>query len=184
MGILLGYAVGRIGCQLSGDGDWGIEAAAMPQWWFFPEWLWSYHYPNNVNNEGILLSVCDPDTYKNAIMSGLSQEDSCLKSCGMRYCHELQPGVYPTPVYETIFGLLAAAILWLNKHRFKIPGTIFFTYMILNGAERFLIEKIRVNEKYDLFGLHWSQAQYISVLFVAGGIAGLFYLLRNKHTTT
>jgi hypothetical protein len=22
---MLGYAIGRIGCQVSGDGDWGIE---------------------------------------------------------------------------------------------------------------------------------------------------------------
>lgn len=125
MGILLGYAVGRIGCQLSGDGDWGIEAAAIPDWWFLPDWLWSYNYPNNVNNDGVLLSQCDPEAFRAARISGLSSEDSCLKSCGMRYCFELKPGVYPTPIYETLFGLMACALLWFNKHRFKIPGTIF-----------------------------------------------------------
>jgi prolipoprotein diacylglyceryltransferase len=182
MGILLGYAIGRIGCQLSGDGDWGIEAAAIPEWWFFPDWLWSYNYPNNVNNEGVLLAQCDPTAYQNAIVSGLSQEDSCLKSCGMRYCHELKPGVYPTPLYETTFGLLACALLFFNKHRFKIPGTIFFLYMILNGIERFLIEFVRVNEKYELFGLNWSQAQYISILFIIIGTGGLFYLYKNKSS--
>ena len=180
MGILLGYAVGRIGCQLSGDGDWGIEAAAMPQWWFLPDWLWSFHYPNNVNNDGVLMASCDPEVYKSAIMSRMSPEDSCLKSCGFRYCHELNPKVYPTPVYETIFGLSAFALLWFNKHRFKIPGTIFFLYMILNGVERFFIEKIRVNEKYDFLGFHWSQAQYISILFVVAGILGIIYLYRSK----
>ncbi len=180
MGILLGYAVGRIGCQLSGDGDWGIEAASIPQWWFLPDWLWSYHYPNNVNNEGVLLAKCDPTLYQNAFVSGLSQEASCLKSCGIRYCHELKPGVYPTPVYETIFGLLAFAVLFFNKRRFKIPGTIFFTYMILNGAERFFIEKIRVNEKYQLFGLNWSQAQYISILFIVAGLAGIYIMYKNS----
>ena len=180
MGILLGYAVGRIGCQLSGDGDWGIEAAAIPEWWFLPDWLWSYNYPNNVNNDGVLLSQCDPEAFRAARISGLSTEDSCLKSCGMRYCFELKPGVYPTPIYETTFGLIACALLWLNKHRFKIPGTIFFLYMILNGVERFFIEFIRVNEKYDLFGLNWSQAQYISILFVIIGIGGLYYLYGSK----
>lgn len=180
MGILLGYAVGRIGCQLSGDGDWGIEAAAIPEWWFLPDWLWSYNYPSNVNNDGVLLSQCDPEAFRTARISGLSPEDSCLKSCGMRYCFELKPGVYPTPIYETTFGLLACALLWLNKHRFKIPGTIFFLYMILNGVERFFIEFIRVNEKYNLFGLNWSQAQYISILFVIIGIGGLYYLYGGK----
>ncbi len=180
MGILLGYAVGRIGCQLSGDGDWGIEAAAIPDWWFLPDWLWSYNYPNNINNDGILLSQCDPEAFRAARISGLSSEDSCLKSCGMRYCFELKPGVYPTPIYETLFGLMACALLWFNKHRFKIPGTIFFIYMILNGIERFFVEFIRVNERYDLFGLNWSQAQYISILFVIIGIGGLFYLYSGK----
>jgi prolipoprotein diacylglyceryltransferase len=179
MGILLGYAVGRIGCQLSGDGDWGIVAAAQPDWWILPDWLWSYNYPNNVNNDGVLLSQCNPEAFNTARVAGMSVEDSCLQSCGMRYCHELNPGVYPTPIYETTFGLLACAILWLNKHKFKIPGLLFFTYMILNGVERFFIEIIRVNEKYEMFGLNWSQAQYISILFVIIGIAGWIFLLGN-----
>ena len=75
---------------------------------------------------------------------------------------------------------MACALLWFNKHRFKIPGTIFFIYMILNGIERFFVEFIRVNERYDLFGLNWSQAQYISILFVIIGIGGLFYLYSGK----
>lgn len=183
MGILLGYAIGRIGCQLSGDGDWGIVAAAIPEWWFLPDWLWSYNYPNNVNNDGVLLSQCNTDIFNSARASGLSVEESCLKSCGMRYCFELKPGVYPTPIYETTFGLLACGILWLNKHKFTIPGTIFFLYMILNGIERFFIEKIRVNEKYEMFGLNWSQAQYISILFIAIGTMGLWYLLTKRNTT-
>ncbi len=176
MGILLGYAVGRIGCQLSGDGDWGIVAGTMPDWWFLPDWLWSYHYPNNVNNDGVLLSQCNAEIFNSSRITGLSVEDSCKAACGMRYCHELNPGVYPTPIYETVFGLLAAGILWLNKHKFRIPGTIFFIYMIVNGIERFLIEIIRVNDRYDFLGLNWSQAQYISVLFVIVGIGGLFWL--------
>lgn len=182
MGILLGYAIGRIGCQLSGDGDWGIVASAIPDWWFLPDWLWSYNYPNNVNNDGVLLAQCNADVFNTARQSGLSVEDSCQQSCGMRYCFELNPKVYPTPIYETTFGLLACAILWLNKHKFKIPGTIFFIYMVLNGVERFYIEKIRVNDKYEMLGLNWSQAQYISILFIVVGIAGLIYLYRRKPT--
>ena len=179
MGILLGYAVGRIGCQLSGDGDWGIIAQPMPTWWFLPDWLWSYTYPYNVNNEGVLLQACNPEAYQQAIMTGLSREQSCAASCGMRYCHQLGQGVYPTPIYETLFGLIAFFILYLKRRSFEIPGVLFFFYMIINGVERFLIEMIRVNEKHMLFGLNWSQAQYISVLFVLIGIGGVLYLLKK-----
>lgn len=180
MGILLGYAVGRMGCQLSGDGDWGIVAAAQPEWWFLPDWLWSYHYPNNVNNEGILLQGCDPDIYQKALAQRMPAEQRCMEACGMRYCHQLSPGVYPTPVYETTISLLGLAGLWAIRKKNLIPGTIFFIYMIFNGTERFWIETIRVNDRYEYFGVQWSQAQYLSVLFIILGAAGLAYLYRKK----
>ena len=46
-GLMLAYGVGRIGCHLAGDGDWGIAAnvAAKPDW--LPMWLWAETYPNN-----------------------------------------------------------------------------------------------------------------------------------------
>src|SRR5262245_45138137 len=39
--LMLGYAIGRIGCQVSGDGDWGTLAnmALKPDW--LPTWLWA-----------------------------------------------------------------------------------------------------------------------------------------------
>ena len=76
--LILAYAVGRIGCQMSGDGDWGIvNEAPMPEviaW--LPEWLWSFGYPHNVANEGVLIPGCTGE-----------------------YCRELVPGRYPTPIY-------------------------------------------------------------------------------------
>ncbi|GAA2485018.1 prolipoprotein diacylglyceryl transferase [Terrabacter carboxydivorans] len=46
--LMLGYAVGRIGCQVSGDGDWGIAAdpAGRPAW--LPSWLWAQQYEGNI----------------------------------------------------------------------------------------------------------------------------------------
>jgi len=53
--------------------------------------------------------------------------------------------------------------------------------MVYNGIERYFIETIRVNDKYHVLGLYWTQAQYISVLFVLIGVAGIIYLLKNKN---
>lgn len=46
--MMLGYAIGRIGCQVSGDGDWGIAAdmALKPGW--LPAWFWAQTYDNNI----------------------------------------------------------------------------------------------------------------------------------------
>ena len=51
--LILGYGVGRIGCHLAGDGDWGIPAdiAAKPDW--LPMWLWAETYPQNILNEDL-----------------------------------------------------------------------------------------------------------------------------------
>ncbi|NNF03369.1 MAG: prolipoprotein diacylglyceryl transferase [Rhodothermales bacterium] len=47
-GLMIAYGIGRIGCHLSGDGDWGIAAdvASKPDW--LPMWLWAETYPNNI----------------------------------------------------------------------------------------------------------------------------------------
>jgi prolipoprotein diacylglyceryltransferase len=42
---------------------------------------------------------------------------------------------------------------------------------MLNGLERFWIEKIRVNATYDIFGLVATQAEIIAVLMFLGGAA-------------
>jgi phosphatidylglycerol:prolipoprotein diacylglycerol transferase len=46
--MMLGYAIGRLGCQIAGDGDWGIAAdmALKPAW--LPDWLWAQTYEGNI----------------------------------------------------------------------------------------------------------------------------------------
>ena len=156
--LIVGYAVGRMGCQLAGDGDWGIvNAAAVPDWFFLPDWLWSFDYPRNVLNEGVL-----------------------MENCVGRYCHRLDPPVYPTPAYEIIMGAVIFIILWMLRKKAKVAGTIFFVYVLLNGVERFIIENIRVNPRYTFLGIELSQAQYIALGLVAVGAIGLYQLYRKK----
>jgi prolipoprotein diacylglyceryltransferase len=184
MAILVGLAIGRLGCQFSGDGDWGIVAAAQPEWWFLPDWIWAYDYPNNVGNDNILLEGCDQEKYNEVIRQrGRGAEEACEAACGYRYCHKLSEPVYPTPIYEMVLYTLGFIILWTFRRRIKIAGVLFFMYMIYNGIVRFFIEKIRVNDTYEFMGLNWSQAQYISWAFILGGIAGIFYLVKRskKH---
>jgi phosphatidylglycerol:prolipoprotein diacylglycerol transferase len=158
-GMMLAYAVGRIGCHLSGDGDWGIVNPNPKPFNWLPDWLWSYTYPNNVVGEGIP-----------------------IPGCTGKFCNELAQGVYPTPIYEVIVCLILFAFLWSIRDKIKAPGLMFGIYMILNGVERFCIELIRVNSKYHVFGLSFTQAEMISTFLVIGGIALSVYALRNKNT--
>lgn len=202
--LMLAYAVGRLGCQVSGDGDWGIlnsayvstsegkavpagpndfrdtvshylnyykttfegvnevntytdvmhKATVAPSW--LPDWLFAYSYPHNVLSEGV------PDS-----------------NCTGQWCNHLPIPVYPTPLYETVMGLALFALLWRIRKKLPVAGQLFGIYLFVNGLERFLIERIRVNTTYHIGGLHFSQAQMISLALMIAGLA--IYFLRKKE---
>lgn len=157
-GMMLAYAVGRMGCHMSGDGDWGIENySAKPGWLSWaPDWVWSFKFPHNVINEGIP-----------------------IPGCVGKYCHELPVAVYPTSLYEFLGGLILFAFLWSLRKKIKPAGMMFSLYLIFAGVERFFIELIRVNSKYHVGGLSFTQAELISTIMVLLGIAGIIWSLNN-----
>ena len=213
--LMIAYAIGRMGCQVSGDGDWGIynsayiseipgkAVPASPEQFqaklqehstyflkgsvtdsagrstmvtdriaetldkvphrsfrapsFLPVWMVAYTYPHNVNEDGILLPGCEG-----------------------RYCRALPQPVFPTPFYEIIACGILFGILWAMRKKIKAPGVMFSIYLIMNGVERFLVELIRVNTTYSIFGLHPTQAELISAIFVLVGIGGIIYFTK-KH---
>ncbi len=131
IGLPLGYAVGRIGCQISGDGDYG-EPSDLP---------WAMAYPDGVV----------PTTEE----------------------------VHPTPLYEAAsMGLLAWA-LWRARDAVR-PGALFAIYLVVGGAERFLVEFVRRN---DPGALGLTQAQFFSLAMVIGGVAALVVLQRRGGVT-
>ena len=198
--LMFAYGWGRIGCQVAGDGDWGVINSAyvstgtgkvipatvaqfrdslqiyssyyqlnfggterVQRAYFkapagLPDWLFAYTYPHNVNREGIPLTNC---TWND-------------------YCTHLPLPVFPTPFYEIIVCLLLCAVLWYFRKKIRIPGRLFAIYLIMNGVERFLIEHIRVNTRYDIFGFFPTQAEIISSLLVIAGILLYWYAPRFK----
>ena len=151
--IMIGYAVGRIGCHMSGDGDWGIPSLNPKPFSWLPDWMWSFDYPHNVVNDGVPIINCT----------------------GEKFCNHLVPSVYPTPFYETIMCLFLFLILWNIRKKIKTPGVLFSIYLIFNGIERFFIEKIRVNTLYDVNGFRFTQAELISTILFFLGLVGIFY---------
>ena len=200
--LMIAYAVGRIGCQVAGDGDWGILNSAYvteptttkavladttkfrstlqanqafyeqqfhglqeqhlpvkaPS--FLPDWMVAYSYPHNVINEGTRIPGCTED-----------------------HCSVLPIPVFPTPFYETVVCTLFFLLLLGLRKRIGTPGMIFGIYLILNGIERFLVEKIRVNTKYSFLGIHPTQAEIISFLLVVAGVI-VIIMRRRKQAVT
>ena len=155
--LMISYAIGRIGCQMSGDGDWGIvNLAPKPEWLgMFPDWTWSYNFPNNVINAGVY-----------------------IEGCTGRFCSVLPQPVWPTSLYETIMCLMLFGLLWFLRKKIGIPGMIFSIYLILNGTERFFIEKIRVNTEYNFLG-GITQAEIISFCLIISGILLSFFFVKK-----
>jgi hypothetical protein len=52
-------------------------------------------------------------------------------------------------------------------------------YAIGRRIERLLIEQIRANVRFALYGMHFTQAEFIAVLFIAMGAAGMMLLGRR-----
>jgi phosphatidylglycerol---prolipoprotein diacylglyceryl transferase len=210
-GLMIAYAIGRLGCQISGDGDWGIYNSAYvstpdakvvlatttnnldtaiaidkrnakingvdtfhhfryditefgapihksfkaPS--FLPTWAVAMNYAHNVNEEGWQIKGCDE-----------------------KYCTMLPAPVFPTPLYEFIMCTILFLILWALRKKIKTPGILFGIYLMMNGAERFLIEKIRVNTLYHFGGLSFSQAELISTALFIGGIFVIWYSNKTK----
>jgi prolipoprotein diacylglyceryltransferase len=95
----------------------------------------------------------------------------------------LPEGVYPTPLYESVASITLAFVLFYLKKHVKIGGIIFSYYLILNGLERFIIEKIRVNNQLNFLGLQPTQAEIISsLLFLTGIVLGLYLKQRHKSS--
>jgi phosphatidylglycerol:prolipoprotein diacylglycerol transferase len=125
--LAMGYAIGRIGCQISGDGDYG-KATDVP---------WGMAYPH-----------------------------------GIVPTNEV---VHPTPVYETLAMGLGAWLLWRLRDVFR-PGALFAFYLVLVGAERFLVEFLRRNEPV-LAGL--TEAQITSLVILFAGVVWLARIARS-----
>ncbi len=158
--LMAGYAVGRMGCQIAGDGDWGIDNLAPKPGWmsFLPDWTWAYRYPHNVLGEGIP-----------------------IPGCSGQHCAMLANPVYPTPLYEIIMCSILFVVLWSIRKRINTSGVFFSIYLIFNGIERFLIELIRVNSEYHLFGHGITQAQIISSALVVLGFYGIYYFKKTAE---
>jgi phosphatidylglycerol:prolipoprotein diacylglycerol transferase len=140
----LGHALGRVGCFIVND-DYGVPST-LPWAMTFPAGL----PPTTVANLTQMHVTFPPNTNPNELVA-----------------------VHPTQLYETALLMLVFWWLWrLRTHRHG-TGWLFAVYLVLGGAERFLIEFVRAKDD-RLLG-PFTLAQVTSVLLVVTGL----YLMRR-----
>ncbi|HTV54561.1 MAG TPA: prolipoprotein diacylglyceryl transferase [Terriglobia bacterium] len=142
---LVGHAFGRMGCLLSGDGDWGLPTK-MPWGMAFPHAIvgWDSQTVLKLNAHGQLVSGFYP---------------------GVR--------VQPAPILEAVlYVAIALFLLWTMRKHAWADGRIFYLFLILSGGARFLVEFWRINPRV-LWGL--TEPQLFSILMIITGAAALVF---------
>jgi phosphatidylglycerol---prolipoprotein diacylglyceryl transferase len=186
----LGYGIGRIGCFLSGDGDYGIPTS-LPWGMSFPNGL--VPTTDRVHPTPIyeLIAACaiawllwrlgTRQIKPNLLVSNvffsrapkLSPEEfdrARAKSDEWRKANP-QPGL---PWWRRLRLQWKASLIWTP------PGCVFAAYLVLTGLARFLIEFIRINPR-SFLGM--SNAQTASVASTIVGIVLWFWLAKNSNRT-
>ncbi|MBN1398888.1 MAG: prolipoprotein diacylglyceryl transferase [Bacteroidetes bacterium] len=148
--LILAYGIARIGCHLSGDGDYG-----------FPTTLpWGTNYSNGTVPPSVAF-IDFPEVY-NQFPGGVVPDNLP--------CH-------PTPVYEFLICSAMFLVLWSIRKKPLPTGMLFMFYLVLAGLERFTIEFIRINPRIA-FGL--SEAQLISIIMITIGSIGSVILYKSS----
>lgn len=121
--LALAYGIARIGCQLAGDGCYGLPT----------DLSWGMSYPNGIIPTDML--------------------------------------VHPTPIYEMLYSFALFALLWrLRIPLQSTPFALFFTWLGLACAGRFLVEFIRLNER---IWLGMTASQLVALVGMAAAMVWL-----------
>ena len=154
----LGYGIGRIGCLLSGDGDYGIPTS-LP---------WGMTFPNgtvpttqHVHPTPIYELIVAIFIFWWLWKFGGRQVRARLATAEMAHDRGSKKKVSQT----TQVGKLVPR------------GAVFAQYLIWTGAARFLVEFIRINPR-SFFGM--TNAQTASLASIIVGIVLMIYLRREN----
>jgi phosphatidylglycerol:prolipoprotein diacylglycerol transferase len=148
--LILAYGIGRIGCHLAGDGDYGIPTS-LP---------WGTDYSNGTVPPSVMFRGTDIAKH---FPNGIVPDNTPLQ---------------PTPIYEFLAAVLIFYFLWWLRKKDWSDGKLFMAYLVFAGVERFLVEMIRLNPRL-LFNLSEAQLISV-VMIVAGSLGFVYLSNRNK----
>ncbi|MBK8279699.1 MAG: prolipoprotein diacylglyceryl transferase [Saprospiraceae bacterium] len=156
--LILGYAVGRIGCQLSGDGELGCCQPPAQTRLVLSTLI--------VGGPMLILTI-------SSMMGCRSQIVLIDIVCNFPSRYTL------LPLWEALMGLAIFGILWAIRKGSKITGMLFFIYCIFNRVERFFIEKYVSMKRSISVVFSMTQAEIISLLVFLTGVVGCYILWKK-----
>lgn len=201
--LILAYGIGRIGCQVAGDGDWGIyntaymtmedagiqhaepgnfdSVVAMYPRYFDYSFKGMEEVPHGqFKGPDFLPRFLFAQNYAHNV----NGDGLPIPGCEGPFCAVLPVPVFPTPLYEILMSLAIFGVLWVLRRRMRFAGGLFALYIFFNGLERFWIEKIRVNNVLEFAGIRATQAEFISVVFMLFGLAFMAFLWQRSRNRT
>jgi phosphatidylglycerol---prolipoprotein diacylglyceryl transferase len=175
LALILAYGVGRVGCHLSGDGDYG-RPTSLP---------WGAIYAQGTAKPSVMLMDYfqrHPEERVEWRYDSLRVITAGQDRMGHYYSRfdEVTP-LHPAPIYELLLGCAGFGFLLWLRTRLRVDGMIFMTYVMLSSVFRFCVEFIRLNPRL-LAGL--TEAQLFSILLFFAGLAGFMILGRRASSTT
>lgn len=171
VGLIIAYGVGRIGCHLSGDGDYG-PPTTLP---------WGTIYAQGTAKPTLMLEEYFARHEQERLQwryDSLRTIPGGIDRMGHRYtAFDAVTPLHPSPVYEFVLGLVGFAVLWRLRTRPFPDGKLFMIYLMLAALFRFVIEFARLNPHLAA-GL--TEAQLVSIVLFVTGLLGML-LLDRRH---
>jgi phosphatidylglycerol:prolipoprotein diacylglycerol transferase len=170
--VLLAYGIGRIGCQLAGDGDYGIPSR-LP-------WAMSYTQgtakPTYTLADYFQTHAAERAAWHYDSLASITVGRDQLGERISRFDEIVT--VHPAPLYETLFCAIAFYFIWTNRKKFDNEiGKVFSITVVVMGFERLMIEFIRINPLY--WGLSMAQWISIALMMIGGYMLGVYYPRRK-----
>ncbi|MCG3163977.1 MAG: Prolipoprotein diacylglyceryl transferase [Acidobacteria bacterium] len=158
-GIVIGQAIGRLGCFSAGC-CWGKPTSA----WYGVHFTDKGH---EITGVPTIVSHLNDPIQQNVWAERLANLGGLLAPIHL----------HPTQLYEAGATLLIFVVLLFMHRRRRFDGQVILAYAMLYSVARFIIEYWRDDPRGEIFDL--STSQFIAVVMFVGALAAFLYRLRK-----
>jgi phosphatidylglycerol---prolipoprotein diacylglyceryl transferase len=160
-GIILGQAIGRLGCFSAGC-CWGKPTTG----WFGVHFSDKGH---EITGAPTIVNHLSDKIQRNVWAERLADQGGWLAPLKL----------HPAQLYEAAAALLILALLLLLYRRRRFEGQVILAYAMLYSVARFIIEYWRDDPRGELFDI--STSQFIAIILFIGALPVYIFRLRNQR---